>query len=242
MYAREVDGRVLSFGVSGKLIRNSLVMYDRETDSLWSQFVGAAVLGELAGQPLEPLASTFTDWSTWRDLHPDTLVLDQGRLSVTDGYGAYYRSPELGVVGVETLDRRLSAKDEVLGVRLGDARQAYPFRYLGELAVVNDRIAEVDVVVVFDVVNIVAKIFESTLDGTTLTFELAIERAPADLVAPMTDRETGSLWSGLTGKALSGPLAGSRLTQIPSTPVFWFAWQDFYPDTGVWTPTPTAAD
>jgi len=29
-----VDGKVLTFGVSGKLVRNSLLMYDRETHSL----------------------------------------------------------------------------------------------------------------------------------------------------------------------------------------------------------------
>ena len=40
MYAREIEGRELTFGVSGKLIMNALVLYDRQTDSLWSQFLG----------------------------------------------------------------------------------------------------------------------------------------------------------------------------------------------------------
>ena len=114
MYAREIEGRVLSFGVSGKLIRNSLVMYARETDSLWSQFVGAAVVGELTGTRLQPLASTFTDWSTWRDLHPDTLLLEQGRFRPIDPYGSDYAGPQAGVVGEENDDDRLSGKSEVL--------------------------------------------------------------------------------------------------------------------------------
>ena len=233
VYSRETDGQVLSFGVSGKLIRNSLVMYDRETGSLWSQFVGAAVLGRHAGAPLRPLASTFTDWSTWRDLHPDTLVLDQGRFPVTDAYGAYYRSPQLGIVGVETSDGRLGAKDEMLGVRLDDARKAYPFSSLARSPVVNDRLGETAVVVVFNLESIVAQVFRSTVDGRSLTFDPATERAPG-VVLPMVDRETDTLWTGLTGEALSGPLAGARLEQLPSTPVFWFAWSDFYPQTEVW--------
>ena len=76
VYAREIEGRELLFGVSGKLIMNALVMYDRETDSLWSQFLGVAVKGPLERTPLEPIGTTLTEWATWRELHPDTLVLD----------------------------------------------------------------------------------------------------------------------------------------------------------------------
>ncbi|HAG55000.1 MAG TPA: hypothetical protein DCL17_01190 [Dehalococcoidia bacterium] len=48
-YSRELGGRVYEFGVSDKLIMNALVMYDRETRTLWSQFLSQAVMGELAG-------------------------------------------------------------------------------------------------------------------------------------------------------------------------------------------------
>jgi hypothetical protein len=47
VYARTVNGRTLTFGVSGKLIRNSLVMYDRETHSLWTHLTGGAIDGPL---------------------------------------------------------------------------------------------------------------------------------------------------------------------------------------------------
>ena len=53
MYARTIDGEVLTFGVDGKLIFNSLVMYDRETESLWSQFLGESVDGPKLGTKLE---------------------------------------------------------------------------------------------------------------------------------------------------------------------------------------------
>ena len=43
MYARDIAGQELNFGVSGKLIMNALVMFDRQTETLWSQFLGEAV-------------------------------------------------------------------------------------------------------------------------------------------------------------------------------------------------------
>ena len=40
------------------------------------------------------------------------------------------------------------------------------------------------------------------------------------------DRETGSEWT-LAGRAVDGPLAGSRLELLTHTNEFWFAWQAF---------------
>ena len=75
MYAREINGERYEFGVSGKLFRNVLIMYDRQTKSLWSQLLGAAVDGPLKGTRLEMLAASFTTWGVWRREHPDGMVL-----------------------------------------------------------------------------------------------------------------------------------------------------------------------
>jgi hypothetical protein len=48
------------------------------------------------------------------------------------------------------------------------------------------------------------------------------------------DSETGTLWNGLTGEAMSGPLAGETLTRLKSTASFWFGWVDWYPDTRIY--------
>ena len=68
----------LTFGVSGKLIMNALVMYDRQTETLRSQFLGQAVEGELAGETLGIVASQLVVWSTGEKEHTDALVLDTG--------------------------------------------------------------------------------------------------------------------------------------------------------------------
>jgi hypothetical protein len=59
-HSREINGTVHEFGVSGKLIMKALVMFDRETESLWSQFLSQSVRGELKGTKLESIPLTLT--------------------------------------------------------------------------------------------------------------------------------------------------------------------------------------
>lgn len=78
VHDRRIGERELTLGVSGKLIDGNLVMYDRETDSLWHQASGSAVEGELSGEHLQELAEEqwqITTWREWRQMHPDTLAL-----------------------------------------------------------------------------------------------------------------------------------------------------------------------
>ena len=81
MYARPAsDHGTLHFGVSGKLWREVLVLYDRQTRSLWSQRENRAIAGPLGGSELEVLESTLTDWASWRGAHPATTVVIQPRV------------------------------------------------------------------------------------------------------------------------------------------------------------------
>lgn len=78
MYGRTLGDRVLEFGHEGILYRNSFVMYDRQTRSLWVHTTGQAVKGELRGEKLHFLPSDVVTWQAWADAHPETLVLDRG--------------------------------------------------------------------------------------------------------------------------------------------------------------------
>jgi hypothetical protein len=62
-FLRELDGRVLSFGTSGMLYADNLVMYDRQTESLWPQLTGQASIGVLTGQRLEAIPMGTVAWS-----------------------------------------------------------------------------------------------------------------------------------------------------------------------------------
>ncbi|MBI2911452.1 MAG: DUF3179 domain-containing protein [Chloroflexi bacterium] len=221
-----MQGRRLTFGVSGKLIMNALVMYDRETDSLWSQILGEAVQGPLKGTRLEVIPVMQTTWRLWRDLHPETLVLSVA--SRGDPYVGYYASGDAGILGQSLPDRRVGTKEFVLGLKLGDRVKAYPFRALSRQPVVNDELAGTPLLVTFEADSATGQAFERRVAGQTLTFDEAGRRAAQLLVR---DRETATLWSGVTGQALEGPLAGQQLTRVPSHYAFWFGWHDFYPDT-----------
>lgn len=235
MYAREIEGRELTFGVSGKLIMNALVMYDRQTDSLWSQFLGVGVDGEFSGTPLEPLPSTLTEWSTWRALHPDTLVLDQGGERF-DPYTGYYLDGSAGVLGERIRDDRLGTKEFVVGIQLEDGLQAYAYRHLSDHPVVNDRVGSTDLAVFFSGRQATAAVWERHVEDQLLTFVDAPDLFAPDGGPAVRDEQTGSTWSALSGEAFDGPLAGARLTQVTATPMFWFAWTDFFPSAPLWDP------
>ena len=229
---------MLTFGVSGKLIMNALVMYDRQTDSLWSQFLGVAVRGPFEGTVLEPLGSSLTSWREWQDRHPDTLVLDQGRFR-SDPYDGYYREGSAGVIGESIADDRLERKEFVAGVQWDGAAKAYPFRHLNAQPLLNDTFQRVELLVVFSPDDATVAIFDREVGGRALTFEQASGEDAAGLALALRDRETGSVWSGRSGEAVSGELAGEQLELLPSLQVFWFAWSDFFPQTEFWSPTAT---
>jgi hypothetical protein len=231
VYGREAAGRVLTFGVSGKLLANGLVMYDHQTDSLWSHVRGEAVAGPLAGTALAPLPAMHTTWGVWRRLHPATLVIDPSRSPHARDYGrdpyeGYYGNADAGVLGARSPDARLSPKQFVAGVRRGGRAKAYPFAALSARPVVNDDVGG-PIVVVFDPEAASAVVFDRRVGGRTLSFEAAGARE-------LRDHETGSRWDALAGLAREGPLAGARLAPVPVTHAFWFGWHDHYPDTAVY--------
>ena len=226
MYARTVNGRVLTFGVSGKLVRNSLIMYDRETHSLWSHLTGSAIDGPLKGAQLQAITAMQTTWSSWRRAYPGTKVLPHDYPGQRDRYLRYFANGDAGILGRKRDDRRLDAKDKVIGIRVLDHPKAYALAAVRRVKTVNDTLADVPLAV-FGTAD-TASVFRRDLGGQSLTFQ-------ASASGSIQDRETGSTWDPLTGRAITGPLAGSALTAIASTTSFWFGWFDFFPGTGLWT-------
>ena len=223
----------MTFGVSGKLIMNALVMYDHQTDTLWSHFTGDAVEGPLKGEKLEILPALHTTWGQWLALHPDTVALDKAGYGSRDGYATYYDSEQMGVIGETRRDDRLGPKTLVAAVSIGDEHRAYSVGDLREHPVVNDSLAGVALVVVYHAGSATSAIFEREVDGTVLEFRaVPVEWEDAPLVV---DQE-GTTWNGLSGVGLEGLRAGEELRRMRTHYSFWFAWKDWRPETDVWRP------
>ncbi len=129
VFDRRIDGKTRHFGVSGLLYRSDLLMYDRETESLWSQIAARAVTGPMMGRRLDMLRSSFQRWGEWRSEHPETTVLSKRtghrRDYARSPYGGYARSRDL--MFPAPYDRRYHPKMPTLGLRIpGEGARAYP--------------------------------------------------------------------------------------------------------------------
>jgi len=236
-----VDGKVLSFGVSGKLWKDGLVMYDRETQSLWSHVTGKAIAGKLAGMQLTFLPSLQTTWAEWKQMYPGGRVLSKRTSLDSEGtrnvYESYFANPtQLGIFGTKNPDEVLPGKEFVVGITAEKTAVAYPFRFLSRQPLVNDVVAGRPVVVTFSSTGASGAVFSRSVGKRTLTFT-NLRRERGELL--MDDQETGTTWRALSGQAIRGPLAPTRLVQLPSTLAFWFAWKGFYPNTHLWKPDGT---
>lgn len=212
---------------------NALVMYDHQTDTLWSQFLSKGVEGPLEDTQLEVVPAIQTTWQAWRELHPDTKVLAKNADISVDSYVKYYESDRAGVHGQFNPDDRLYVKELVLGVNLDDNPKAYPFSALAGERVVNDSFAGEHLLIFFDESTGAALAFDRSPGNIPLTFR--IEGEPDGARTVLVDEETGSRWLAFTGSAIDGELEGSRLRRIPSHLSFWFAWSDWNPQTQIYT-------
>ncbi len=242
-----VDGKELTMGVSGKLWKNVLVMYDRQTDTLWSHLTGEGIVGPLKGKKLKIYPALFTTFDEWRQLYPKSRVLNKKKVgglfsffrsSSRDPYEGYYYSRKAGIIPQKHRDNRLHPKTFIVAVALAPAgggekrAKVYPFAALNRDGVVNDVFAGRNLLVTYCERARTGVVFDRKLGGKTLTF--AVEGGKSGAGGDgncryMRDRETNSRWLRLTGRAVSGPMKGKKLEQIPSTLSFWYGWKDYYP-------------
>lgn len=226
VYDRTVDGRTLTFGMSGKLADDALVMYDRETESEWKQPTGTAIAGPLEGTRLTSLPAPIITWGRFTADYPDGVVIQPIRGTDTETgyppramydmhpYERYVDREAFGLYGMRgegeqrTWGREdLDPKTIVLGIESGSDAIGYPLvRVEAEGGVITDTVGGCPVVV-----------FGS--DEGVHAFEdpgFAFERRDGVIVGD------GATWNPVTGE--SGD--GRRLERLPGRRQFAFAWQD----------------
>jgi hypothetical protein len=231
---RRVAGSETVFGVSGRLWRDDLVLYDRATESWWSQLLATAIRGPQTGAQLSLLPSSLTTWGEWQDSHLEPRVLLpppesdtlRGRDATFDYFDSKYGYDQdqlIGYAGDES--ERPAPRRLVIGVTADGVARAYPFDIVAEADAVNDTVGGLPVVVTVTPGDTLVA-YERGVDGTRLTFEPA---GAAHL------RAGGSRWERATGRAIDGPYQGRRLASATDVPaMFWKGWRDFHPDTTVY--------
>ncbi|MEL4304585.1 DUF3179 domain-containing protein [Methanococcoides sp. LMO-2] len=157
-YERTINGEEVEFGTSGKLYNSNLVMYDRKTNSYWTQIGGQAIVGELTGMELEAISIETVVWRDWKVAHPDSEVLSQNtgfsRPYGNDPYGNYYENSIL-LFPVENSNTTIHPKTVIFGIELNDTFKAYREDDLIELGSIEDTIDGVNILVERDDVGIV---------------------------------------------------------------------------------------
>lgn len=137
-----VGGERAQFGTSGQLWKSNLVMYDRKTESLWSQILGEAIVGEMAGTKLALLPSDLVRYGEFKRLHPSGEVLSRetgaARFYGESPYGDYFTPTALARAWARTEDSRLAAGELVYGIVIGGRAKAYPTSIVRSRSEVTD--------------------------------------------------------------------------------------------------------
>ena len=214
-------------------------MYDRATRTLWHQFTGKPIIGELVGNGIELqyFPTARTTWEDWRAEYPDTTVITREGA----GYPAWtytheddeqsiyfdYRSDPETMFPIPFRDATLPPKTEVLGVSINETSKAYPIPLLRQQQIVHDVIADTNVVIIASANSSDAHIFENPDD---LRFNLSHDSPNVGLPLTISD-QNGNEWRFSRDKLVHTANASIALPAIPSNISFWFGWYAFHQET-----------
>ena len=221
------DGNMIEFGTSGKLYNSNLVMYDRVSNSLWSQALAQGIVGKYAGVNLQRMPFDVANWKEWKELYPESKVLSRdtgsSRPYGADPYGDYYTNSEV-LFPISNTDNRLGLKEIIIGLENSGQYKAYKLQDVEDKKIINDEISNKSIAV-FSSFPFMVRVFNRpVVDGQVLQFKYNSQNST------FIDLNTGSEWN-FEGAAINGGLKGKELTRLPFDEGFWFEWVAFHPET-----------
>ena len=153
VFNRRVNGRTLDFGVSGLLYQSDVLMYDRQTDSLWSQLAMSSVAGPLVNTRLQWLPSQQLAWAAWEAKYPQGTVLSTQtgfhRDYSGNAYARYKQSPDT-MFPVPSHRTELPKKEWVVGVLVDGVACAYPVQELAKRQQLQDKVNDIALEISYD--------------------------------------------------------------------------------------------
>jgi hypothetical protein len=212
LFSRVVSGEILDFQTSGLLRNSNKVMVDTQTDTLWNQLTGEAIVGELEGTVLDRFPITVTTYGDWVAEHPDSgvIAIPQGDLysyEPGDAYAAYYDQADLWFPTADVPDI-FEDKELVATVDLDGSRLAVGVAALdaaGTQAIV--------------------------VEGRTI---VVVPTGGGARFYDGTGLDAGADLDGVAGESALVLGDGTELTRLASGHSFWFAWYVNFPDTATW--------
>lgn len=215
-----------TFGVSGLLYNANLILYDRETDSNWSQILQKSVNGELINDVPEKLTIIETNWKTWKDSFPNSLVLTANTgFNKPYGdypYGAYKTDHNFFLFVPSPINPALPNKQRIYAIMDDTESKVYQFSdFIGGNAI-RDTFLDTEYLVVGDENLIVAFKMNNGTSNLNFTYDYQ------DSEIFFSDNE-GNKWN-MFGNAIEGPRTGQRLNSAQSVTSMWFAIAAFFPN------------
>ncbi len=248
VYDSVLEGQRVTFGTSGLLFDNNLVMYDRASESLWSQMMVRGICGAYISHRPTLYPVVETTWAAWEAMHPDSTVVgfDTGysRDYSRYPYGDYDTVDSTRLLFPHSfIDDRLAAKVLVHGIAHHGTARAYPLDDLDVRAAINDQVGGRAVLIVVDGARRLAVSFDRRVRFLNKNGKLKWKKFTFDIVESdgfpflLMDRQTGSTWN-LQGVPVGGELVGrienGSLPRIAEAfNAFWFAWAAFNRDTEI---------
>ncbi len=248
----KIDGKdkELNFKVSGMLRKSDMVMMDEETETLWQQLMGEAIVGDYTGTFLRVIPSLIVSVEEFFERYPDGWIIDPQKADKesqevygTNYYVGYDKSdskPYERFFDAEDVDSRLPAMERVIDIQVDGKYKIYPLSILADKQVIHDEFNGVKVVLFYQqgTVSILdaKEIRNSKAIGTSTVFSPILDRQELSFTKKggyFVDEQTGSKWD-ITGISVEGKLMGKQLSIEPHSNHFAFAWLGFFPDSEIY--------
>jgi len=208
-------------------------MYDRTSQSLWSQALAEGIVGKYAGTKLERIPFDIAYWKEWKQLYPDSKVLSRdtgsNRPYGADPYGNYYTNSDV-LFSVSNSDDRLGLKEIVVGFENKGQYKAYKLQEIEDNKVINDQVNSKPISL-FSSFPFMVRAYDPIVEDGEQKIVLQFDYDAKNNY--FIDKQTSSLWN-FEGKAISGQMKGKQLTRLPFDEGFWFEWVAFHPKTEIY--------
>ncbi len=224
----------LFFDAAGTLYNNNSILIDRNTGSYWSQLLGLAYEGPLAGTGLKFLPVYWTTWKLAKKAYPDAMVMEHpkesgGRNYNRDPYGSYqktdsyYQNSQI-IYPLTHYDTRMPAKTQIYAIESNKALVAIDINYVREKKSVNFYLGPTALLAIYDETLDTIRVFDRHFwqDNKPGLFYYKDSK--------LQDYRTRSIWN-IEGQCVSGKLEGASLKELFGFYSFWFSFAAINPET-----------